>query len=148
MSDLTQEQITKLQEEFKQLQATLKAAGALPKAERKRERVTEYFDVQSALLTVVNTQMSHIEKLFDLSKTADTKNNIGATWITFKPENCKFGFAVINKAAEEQKRANRETEKAAKEKAEADAKAETTDETETPEGDTSENEVEGEVSNG
>lgn len=133
MTDLTQEQITKLQEEFKALQATLKAAGALPKAERKRERCTEYFDIQSALLLTVDAQTNNIDKVFDLSKKADDKG-IGATWITFKPEDCKYGFAVISKSAEEAKRAARETKKAADEKAAEtaakvipDVKAETTD---------------------
>ena len=119
MSDLTQEQITKLQDEFKALQATLKAAGALPKAERKRERCTEYFDIQSALLLTVDAQSNNIDKVFDLSKKADDKG-IGATWLTFKPEDCKYGFAIISKQAEEAKRAAREAKKAADEKAAED----------------------------
>ena len=131
MSDLTQEQITQLQAEFKALQATLKEAGALPKAERKRERVTEYFDVQTAFIPVLDSQTVHIDKLFDLSKKADEKKHIGATWITFKPTDSKYGFAIINKQAEEAKRALREAEKAAKEKTEEDS----TDKTEESEND-------------
>ena len=118
ISELTQEEISAKVAEYKLLREALRIAGELPKDEkkaRKRERSQDYFDVQAAMLTTVQAQKDHISKLFDLSITADTKKNIGATWITFKPENEMFGFAVISIKAEQAKRALQEAEKAKEE---------------------------------